>query len=814
MDYVISTPLWSILIAFDFLISIKLFLMYKKDSDIRKIMFITGLLACVPIYLVAIIGTNSSQLAENILNWSPLPILLAFILALLCNRLNLDSKKCFKYFILGFIFFLALVLCPVSINSPPFLLAGFIFAVSLSLLQLLNKFDISSAIIFISMPSFAVCLLALEQNMTELALFAGFAAKASLILGFKASETLSENNFSFFALKKKLDVAEKNFNQLFTLLPDFAIILDPKGNLLAISPNLIELSGFEKEELVSMNFFKANFLTDKSKTIASKNFTKRMLGFKVAPYQIELNFKDKTQRTFELNATKIEFAGTTADLAILRDLSERNKLVESVAMEKERFLNIAESTGDWIWEVDTEGKYSYSNQVVEKISGYNADEIIEMNYFDLVSTIEQAKTKELFDYYKSKKESFSFIKKCLHKDGKISLLESHVALKTDSKGNFIGFRGVDRDITERKIAEEQLTNTKNYLETVLNSVLSGIVIIDEETNEILGTNQAALKIIGAKKEDIIGKACYKYFCPSDVKKCPITDYNLDADKTEMGLFRSDGSKVSLLKNVTRTEFNGKSLLLESFIDISERKQMEERMLNSERLAGIGELATMVAHDLRNPLQGIATALHYVKRATRDATDRKIANVLQHAEDSVKYSDKIIRDLLDYSAKIKLEIRETNPCQLIGEVLSRINVPAKIQIINEVKTEPKVYLDIDRIGLVILHIITNAIDAMPDGGTLTINSRETLGELELFFKDTGIGIKEMNKLYTPFFTTKAKGMGLGLSICRRTIEEHGGRILIESESGKGTTITVVLPMITPEKNTVELNVDQLTIEEIK
>ena len=195
-------------------------------------------------------------------------------------------------------------------------------------------------------------------------------------------------------------------------------------------------------------------------------------------------------------------------------------------------------------------------------------------------------------------------------------------------------------------------------------------------------------------------------------------------------------------------------------------------------------------------------------------DEKTTTALQSIDDAVKYSDKIIRDLLDYSANIRLEIAETDPYSIVNQALSGIIVPDRIKVIDRTQNKPKVWVDLDRIRRVVVNLITNAFDSMPDGGTLTIVCKEKNGRLELSFADTGTGIAEekMDKLWTPFVTTKAKGMGLGLPISKRIIESHGGQILVDSESGKGTTFTLVLPIKTPEESNVEFFVGERSSSE--
>ncbi|MEM3697135.1 MAG: GAF domain-containing protein [Candidatus Bathyarchaeia archaeon] len=227
----------------------------------------------------------------------------------------------------------------------------------------------------------------------------------------------------------------------------------------------------------------------------------------------------------------------------------------------------------------------------------------------------------------------------------------------------------------------------------------------------------------------------------------------------------------------------------------ELKKSQEQLLKAQRLAVIGELAGMVGHDLRNPLTSIAGAQYYLKkRLSLEANDR-IRDMLDLIERNIAYSNKIINDLLDYSREIELEISESTPKELVKEALRLVEIPKNVQVLDLAKNKPKIRVDTEKIRRVFVNLIRNAVEAMPKGGKITIKSRAVGENLEMIFADTGIGMSKqtLEKLWTPLFTTKAKGMGFGLAICKRFVEAHGGSISVKSALGKGTTFTVTIPI---------------------
>jgi signal transduction histidine kinase len=239
------------------------------------------------------------------------------------------------------------------------------------------------------------------------------------------------------------------------------------------------------------------------------------------------------------------------------------------------------------------------------------------------------------------------------------------------------------------------------------------------------------------------------------------------------------------------------LVLEKKLDKvnEDLKRAEEKLLKTERLAAIGDLAGMIGHDLRNPLQGIAGATYYLKTRKNGLMDDKEREMLHTIEKCVAYSNKIVNDLVEYSREINLDITESNPQSLIEDTLRQVKVPVSVEIANQTQPQPTLVIDKDKIESVFKNLIKNAFDAMPDGGKLTIKS-ENVGDTVIFsFEDTGTGMtpETLSKLWTPLFTTKAKGMGFGLSICKRIIDAHEGKITVESTIGKGSVFTVMFPL---------------------
>ena len=250
-----------------------------------------------------------------------------------------------------------------------------------------------------------------------------------------------------------------------------------------------------------------------------------------------------------------------------------------------------------------------------------------------------------------------------------------------------------------------------------------------------------------------------------------------------------------VKNMGESESKGlKRLSWESEDELAVLAGAIDSMME-ERVKAMEQVAAMVGHDMRNPLTGISNASYYLRMKIGSNASPKVLEMLDLIDKDVEYSNKIINDLLEYSREIKLEVTEQTPKAIMDGALALVTVPENIQVVDWVENEPLIKVDADKLKRVFVNIIRNAVDAMPDGGTLTIKSRKTRGKVEVSLADTGVGIPKgtLERLFTPLFTTKARGMGFGLAICKRIIEAHGGRISVESTVGKGTTFTLSIPL---------------------
>lgn len=235
--------------------------------------------------------------------------------------------------------------------------------------------------------------------------------------------------------------------------------------------------------------------------------------------------------------------------------------------------------------------------------------------------------------------------------------------------------------------------------------------------------------------------------------------------------------------------------------LREERALEEKLRETEHLSGIAQLAKGIAHEVRNPLNFISLSIDHLKKkfGPQEKEERvQFESLIMSIKQEIQRLNKLVGDFLDYGKPLRLSLQDTDIGKLIDEVISLVRAKAekdRIRIHYSDGALPALSLDPDLIKTCILNLILNAFQAMPDGGDLTVASQVSNGKASIIIEDTGVGVSRENlqKLFDPFFSTKSSGLGLGLAMTRRVIEEHGGKVDFQSVEGKGSTVSILLPL---------------------
>jgi len=606
------------------------------------------------------------------------------------------------------------------------------------------------------------------------------------------------------------------------------VALDTKGHITMLNRKGCEILKCTAEEALGKNWFD-NFLPNKVKNEVKRHFRSILAGKASFPkyHENPVLAKNGEMRLIWWHNTVLRNRNgrVIGTLSSGEDITEWKQTQQALTDSEEMFRAISTSAIDAIILADEGGKIVYWNPAAERIFGYSREEAVGKDVLNLLIPPQDHSFKPKFveqlqgnRQIKGKTVEFT----ALRKDGR--------EFPAELSANLLRFKGTScllgivRDVSERRRMEDELKQERDMLEAVSENIGAGLAIISEDYR-ILWANKLLKQING----DCEGKMCYSTFnrltdiCPDcGVKK--VFDNGVPLDIHEYSNQDDKGNTfwVELIVTPIKDEKGNVIAALELAVNITERRIMQNKLaeysqklekivekrteqlkrtqaklVKSERLATIGELAAMIGHDLRNPLTGIMGATYYLKAKYSTEVGAKGKQMLETIEKAINHSNKIINDLLEYSRDLKLEFTATTPKAMLQSALSSLEVPEKIQVIDATEDKPMVRVDTEKIRNVFVNIIQNAIDAMLEGGTLTIRSRKVKSKLEIAFQDTGAGMSEetLSKLEggVPLFTTKAKGMGFGLPICRRLAEVHGGKICVESTVGKGTTVTVTIPV---------------------
>jgi len=360
-------------------------------------------------------------------------------------------------------------------------------------------------------------------------------------------------------------------------------------------------------------------------------------------------------------------------------------------------------------------------------------------------------------------------------------------------------------VAGRQRAEEQYLISKLRLEGIIDSAMDAILTVDRE-QKVVVFNNAAVRMFQCPFEEAIGQPLDR-FIPSRFREAHrqhvkgfgqsgVTSRKMGQLGTVMGL-RRDGEEFPIEAAISHVTVEGNKFFTVILRDITERTRLEEQLRRTERVAELGTLASGMAHEIGTPMNVILGRAEYLLDRVKDETVKK---GLQTIVAQVERITRVMNQLLSFARRkppqpgplVLQEVIE-NSLEMFHERVSNY----RIQVHTRMDPDcPRVYADSDQMNQALINLIMNAVHAMSEGGTLRVGLGQEKDMVKLTVSDTGHGIPNevLNKIFDPFFTTKefGKGTGLGLTVVKGIIEEHHGTITVESQEGKGTTFTVLLP----------------------
>jgi PAS domain S-box-containing protein len=526
------------------------------------------------------------------------------------------------------------------------------------------------------------------------------------------------------------------------------------------------------------------------------------------------------------------FEEVARDIAVAlhsMELEEQRKQAEEALRRSEkRFRALIENSADAISLIDATGTVLYNSPPYRRLLGYSEEERRGRNTFELVHPDDRERLLGLFARILQKPDQVVVPPtRIRHADGSWHWIEgvaTNLLAEPSVQAIVVNFR----DITERRQAEEALRESEDKFKYVFDHSIVGKSITLPSGK--MSVNEAFCEMLGYTAEELQSQRWQDITHPDDIELTqgaigPVLAGEKGSVRFTKRYVRKDGSIVwADASTFLRRDKEGKPLyFMTTVTDITERKQAEEELKNyqdqleglveertrelreaqeqlirQEKLAVLGQLAGGVGHELRNPLGAIKNAAYYLNMVLEDP-DPETREMLEVLDKEVGTAERIIASLLDYARARPPTVRRVDLNDVVRETLSRTPLPAAPNIEVSLQLDedlPPILADPDQLSQVLGNILGNAIQAMPDGGHLTVRTaQEGPDWVTVSVADTGAGISEENlsKIFEPLFTTKAKGIGLGLAVVKTLVEGHGGTIGVESRVGAGSTFTVRLPL---------------------
>lgn len=469
-----------------------------------------------------------------------------------------------------------------------------------------------------------------------------------------------------------------------------------------------------------------------------------------------------------------------------------------------------------VFVLDKKGKIIFANPFCLEVTGYSVDELLGRNFSDLMYVKEESEKKKwptrLFKTHLSQ----SFQTTLVARGGDHCMINWNAIKRTDDKGKPSELICIGKDVTRRAHLEA-------HNRVLLETLPDGMFRVNDRF-EVVEVNKHAAELLGLQPQSLIGRKCYETICAESKETCPIFGQGNDSISYETHLPTPGAKHFPVLKSVRRYRLGNSEYTMETFKGIVKLKQMEQKirdyaenlerkveqrtmqlkemqrhLIQFEKLVATGRLAASIAHEINNPIFGIRGCLKSIlDEVELDESLNEYVNLAIRETDRI--SD-LVKKMQDLHKPSKSRKRKEDITKVLKEILVLNNkYLQQKKVVLQACFEPnlpKVSISADEIKQVFINLISNAVEAMPRGGNLTIKSVLKEHHIEILFKDTGCGIpkKIQGRIFDAFFTTKAavKGVGLGLPVCWRIMQNHGGELKVKSTPHRGSTFTMVLPL---------------------
>ncbi len=603
------------------------------------------------------------------------------------------------------------------------------------------------------------------------------------------------------------------------IIPDAVVVVDASGHIVQANSQAGKAFGYTTDELEGQPM---EMLVPERFRVQHR---KHRIEFSSTPVQRSMGTgrlligrkKDGAEFPVEVSLNPMDSPGRRLVLAIVRDLTEFQRIQEDLHKSELLFRHIVETANEGIWMLDPQGIVTYANPRIAEMLGLSLPEVVGRSVLDFV---DPACASELQASIENREKGNAEQREICYrrKDGSLLYVLCNTRPEFTSDGRFAGSLSMLTDITDRKQFEEELRDSEQKFHTLASGSSVGITTTDEN-GDCTYISQRWCDLTGTPPEKWIGKGWVDMVHPEDRERLVTEWYQVALTSGEHHAefrFLNDRGKTIWVhvSSVARRSSTGKLLGWVGVItDISEFKQVESQLLQAQKMEAVGRLAGGVAHDFNNVLTIIAgySSLIVAAADPNDLVHRQAAEIKKASDRAAALTHQLLAfgrkqilqpRLFDLNAVVK---------DTVGMLRRMINEDIEVRCLIK-SGDIQIKADLSQMEQIVMNLVVNARDSMPMGGKLTIEtdvvfldeaySREHLPVLpgayaRLAVTDTGTGIapENLDHIFEPFFTTKEKdkGTGLGLATVYGIVQQSGGTIQVYSEPGHGTTFKIYLPV---------------------
>lgn len=634
-------------------------------------------------------------------------------------------------------------------------------------------------------------------------------------------------------IQEALQESQHNLQTLFDTMQDFLFVIDMQGYLLHHNPVVEKRLGYTTEELHHKHFVDLFPLEQRKEAHV---IIEAMLKGYATLCPIPVIAKEGTCIIVETRGARGRWNNQDVLFAVSRDMTEHTYMEEALLDSKARYRVISELISDFAYaarvEPDTNFVLEWITDAFVRTTGFTPEETLHhVLWVPLTHPNDLHILQTHRAHILSGQRSISEFR-IVTKSGDIRWLHEHVRPVWDANQNrVVRIYGAAQDITERKRLEENLeqqviertkqleatnvhlchvnehlTHARNLLNALFDGLEDGLLLIDNH-GIVQIANRAIATLFGTCPEELVGQhwdTLYTYMIERSQLINDICGLSSSSTALRRIRFHTPEGTIRIL-DLFSIAIHGDNEVTEQVIvhlvDVTENVQLQARVIENERFAASGRLAASVAHEINTPLQSIQTALELIQMTTGEEQ----AQCLADAQEETQRVGRILNQLLDLYRPTATTYGPVDVTKLLDRIVLlngkrfrehgihiELDIPPKL---------PLLWGRADELMQVLLNVIVNAMEAMPEGGTLGLHAsyNAQYQQLAIAIRDTGYGINPdiQERIFEPFVTTRKDGTGQGLSISKQIVQQHGGSLTVQSQLGKGSVFTLVLPTVKRE-----------------